>query len=70
LSRFKRFGPRTVFESAPIIDYGTATPIAFLVALLAQLSGVMNALGWSAVVIYLGLALGNAYFLLVRPAGT
>jgi hypothetical protein len=36
--------------------------IGFIIALLAQLGGVVNALGWSTVVIYLFLALGFGYF--------
>ena len=36
--------------------------IGFIVALIAQLNNVVNALGWSTVIIYLFLALGFAYF--------
>jgi hypothetical protein len=36
--------------------------IGFIVSLMGQLGGVMNALGWSTVVIYLLLALGFGYF--------
>lgn len=36
--------------------------IGFIVALIAQLGGVDNELGWSTVVIYLLLALGFGYF--------
>lgn len=36
--------------------------IGFIVALIGQLSGAVNALGWSTVIIYLFLALGFAYF--------
>lgn len=42
--------------------------IGFVVALLGQLSGVINPLGWSTVVIYLLLALGFGYFQFMRPA--
>jgi len=47
--------------------------IGFIVALLAQLSGAMNALGWVTVALYLLLALGFGYFQFVKPvaqAGT
>lgn len=57
-------------RASQCIDYGTAAPIAFPVALLAQLSAVMNELGWSAAVTYLVLALGYAYSLQVRPVVT
>ena len=36
--------------------------VGFIVSLLGQLGGVVNALGWSTVAIYLLLALGFAYF--------
>ena len=36
--------------------------LGFVVALIAQLSGAVNALGWSTVVIYFLLALGFCYF--------
>jgi hypothetical protein len=41
--------------------------IGFIVALLAQLSGAMNALGWVTVAFYLLLALGFGYFQFVKP---
>ncbi len=45
-----------------------ADTIGFIVSLLGQLSGVVNALGWSTVVIYLLLALGYAYFQFMKPS--
>ena len=36
--------------------------IGFIVALIAQLGGVVNALGWSTVIIYLFLSLSFGYF--------
>jgi hypothetical protein len=36
--------------------------VAFVVALIGQLRGVVNTLGWSTVAIYLLLAIGFAYF--------
>ncbi len=42
--------------------------IGFIVALIAQLGGVVNALGWSTVVIYLLLAFGWGYFRFIKPA--
>jgi hypothetical protein len=41
--------------------------VGFVVVLLGQLSGVVNALGWSTVVMYLLLALGFGYFLIKKP---
>lgn len=36
--------------------------IGFIVALIAQIGGVMNTLGWSTVALYLFLTLGFGYF--------
>ncbi len=42
--------------------------VGFVVALIGQIGGVMNALGWSTVVIYLLLAVGFGYFrFLAKP---
>ena len=43
--------------------------IGFVVALLGQLAGVTNALGWSTVIIYLFLAVGFGYFRFMKPSG-
>ena len=42
--------------------------IGFIVALIGQLFGVVNALGWSTVIIYLLLALGFGYFQFVETS--
>jgi hypothetical protein len=42
--------------------------VGFIVALIGQLAGVVNSLGWSTVAIYLLLALGFGYFQFTRPA--
>jgi hypothetical protein len=42
--------------------------VGFLVALLSQLSGLLNALGWVNVVIWLLLALGLGYFRFLKPS--
>ena len=44
--------------------------IGFIVALLAQLSGVANALGWLNVVLYLLLTLGFGYFRFIKKAAS
>ena len=49
----------------PAIFIGEA--VGFVVALLGQLSGVVNPLGWSTVVLYLLLALGFGYFQIKKP---
>lgn len=40
--------------------------IGFIIALMATLSGVMNAFGWLPVVLYLVFALGFAYLLFIK----
>jgi NAD/NADP transhydrogenase beta subunit len=44
--------------------------IGFIVALMAQLSGVPNALGWLNVALWLLLALGFGYFRFVKKAAS
>ena len=46
----------------------TADCIGFVVALIGQLSNVVNALGWSTVAVYLLLALGFGYFQFFKSA--
>ena len=41
--------------------------IGFVVTLIAQLSGLLNVLGWSVVVLYLFFAVGFGYFLVKSP---
>jgi len=41
--------------------------IGFVVALIGQLSGALNAFGWSVVVVYLFLGIGLAYYYFARP---
>lgn len=47
-----------------------ADTIGFIVALMAQLSGLINALGWINVIIWLLLALGLGYFRFLKPASS
>lgn len=42
--------------------------IGFIVSLAGQIAGVVNALGWSTVAIYLLLALGYGYFQFMKPS--
>jgi len=44
-----------------------ADVLGFLVSLMGQLSGLMNALGWITVVLWFLLALGFGYFRFVAP---
>jgi len=47
-----------------------ADTVGFIVALLAQLSGVMNTLGWINVAIWLLLALGLGYFRFLKSSAS
>jgi hypothetical protein len=47
-----------------------ADTIGFIVALVAQLTGVMNALGWIIVAIWFLLASGLGYFRFLKPSNT
>jgi hypothetical protein len=44
--------------------------IGIIVSMMGTVSGLMSAVGWSAVVIYLLLALGYVYFLVVKPSAS
>jgi len=47
-----------------------ADTIGFVIALVAQLAGVMNPLGWIIVVIWLLLASGLGYFRFLKPGNS
>lgn len=42
--------------------------IGFIVSVLAVISGVLNALGWGIVAVYLFFTLGSGYLLTMKPA--
>jgi len=44
--------------------------IGFVVALLAQIAGLMNGFGWAVVGLYLLLTLGFGYFQFVKPSAS
>ncbi len=64
-----RSAPDSVARRAILLSMFIGDATAFIVALIAQLGGVENELGWSTVSIYLLLALGFGYFRFVKPAG-
>ena len=66
---FAKNAPRSeVALRAIVLAVTVGDAIGFIVALLAQLSGMMNAFGWVTVALYLLLALGFGYFQFVKPA--
>ena len=68
LSWFARDAEESLARKAIVLSLCIGDTVGFVVALLGQLSGVVNSLGWSTVVIYLLLALGFAYFGIMKPS--
>ncbi len=62
LSWVARNAPDSEARRAIVLAFFVGDLVGCVVALLAQLRGVVNALGWSSVVIYLLLAVGFGYF--------
>jgi hypothetical protein len=57
-------------RNAIVLALFVADGLGFVLALIGQLGGVVNSMGWSTVVIYLLLALGFGYFQFLKPAAT
>jgi hypothetical protein len=57
-----RNAPDSEARRAILLALLVGDAVGFIVALIGQLGGVVNALGWLTVVIYLLLAIGFAYF--------
>jgi hypothetical protein len=70
LTWFARNAGESEARNAIILAMVISDTIGFVVSLLAQLSGVTNALGWSTVAIYLLLTLGFGYFQFKKPSTT
>lgn len=62
-----RYATDSVARRAIILSFFIGDAIGFSVALIAQLGGVVNALGWSTVLIYFLLAVGYGYFQFMKP---
>ena len=57
----------TAAQRAIQVSFMIAFPINTIVHALGTMSGTMNALGWSAVIIYLLLSVGYTYFYFTTP---
>jgi len=68
LSWFARNAAESNARRAIILDLFIYDAIGFVVALLAQLTCVMNPLGWFIVVVYLFFTLGFGYHLIQKPS--
>jgi hypothetical protein len=55
-------------RQAILLGLFVAEAVGFVVALIVQLGGGINALGWSTVIIYLLAALGFGYFRFIKSA--
>jgi len=67
LTWFAKDAPESEARTAIVRALFVTDGLGFVVALMVQLNGVVNALGWSTVAIYLGLGLGWMYFLRAKP---
>ena len=57
-------------QHAMILAFLIAEVIGLIVSIMGTLAGVFNAVGWSAVAIYLVLSLGFAYFQFMKPSAS
>ncbi|MDH3291304.1 MAG: hypothetical protein OEO20_10570 [Gemmatimonadota bacterium] len=57
-----RNAPDSEARRAILLALFVGDGVGFVIALIAQLGGIVNALGWSTVAIYLVLAIGFGYF--------
>ena len=65
---FARHAGDSEARKAIVLALFVGEAVGFIVALFGQLSGVVNALGWSTVAVYLLLALGFGYFQFMKPS--
>ena len=67
ISWFARNSDQSKARDAIVLSQTIGNTLGFLVALINQFGGAVNALNWSTVVIYLLFALGFGYFQFVKP---
>jgi hypothetical protein len=68
LTWFSRNDPGSEALRAAVLGLFVYDAVGLVVALIAMLSGVMNALGWSVVAIYLVFTVGYGYFQFAKPS--
>ena len=68
LTWLSRNDPGSEALRAAVLGLFVYDAVGLIVALVAVLSGVMNALGWSVVAIYLLFTVGYGYFQFVKPS--
>ena len=57
-------------QGAITLAFLVSNVIGLIISIIGTLSGVLNTFGWSAVVIYLVLSLGYAYFQFMKPSAS
>ncbi|MCB0205538.1 MAG: hypothetical protein KDH89_12030 [Anaerolineae bacterium] len=67
---FARSAGPSAARRAILIGFAIPIAIGFVLTLIAQLSGLMNVLGWALVVLYLTMGVGYSYFALNEPRYT
>jgi hypothetical protein len=70
LAWFARDAQESVARRAIVLGLFVSWAVGLICALVGQLAGAVNALGWSTVVIYLLFALGLAYFQFIEPSAS
>ncbi len=68
ISWFARNVADAIAQKAIILALLISDFIGVIVSVMGTVSGVMNTLGWSAVIIYLFLTVGYAYFQFKKPS--
>ncbi|MFC2036667.1 hypothetical protein ACFLYD_01680 [Chloroflexota bacterium] len=68
LTWFSRNDPGSEALRAAVLGLFVYDAVGLIVTLIAMFSGVMNALGWSVVAIYLVFTVGYGYFQFVKPS--
>jgi len=68
LSWLIKDAPSSEPRRAVLFSFLAMDVLGFVVTLIYQLNGVVNATGWSSVVVYLLLGIGFAYLLFAKPA--
>ena len=67
LSWFARYEQDSSAQQPIILAFLISDVIGLIISLIGTFTGVLNAFGWSAVVIYLFFSLGFAYFQFMKP---
>ena len=70
LSWFARNTEESAARRAILISFSIGFTIGFIVSLIGQLSGIVNALGWSSVALYLFFAVAFGYLRFMKSSSS